>query len=92
MGTRKPILALVPPGTARRDLDRYSASFVVDPDDIEGTTAAIDRLFTRWSERSLPTASVEEVARFDRRELAGRLAALLDETRSKKPFIRLRNG
>jgi len=77
MGTRKPILALIPPGAAQCDLEPYGAATIVAPDDIEGITTAFMTLFAQWETQSLPTPNESYVQQFDRKVLAGRLAMLL---------------
>lgn len=77
MGTRKPILALIPPGAAQRDLEPYGAATIVAPDDVEGITTALSRLFSQWEAHTLPTPNESYVQQFDRKVLAGRLAELL---------------
>ncbi len=76
-GTGRPILGLVPDGVARRDLLKYGAGEVVDPEDVVVIAETINRLYDRWKSDSIPTADVDFVARFDRRHLANRLADLL---------------
>ncbi|WP_457651265.1 glycosyltransferase family 4 protein [Rhodocaloribacter sp.] len=78
-GARKPILALVPEGAAREALAPYGAARVVDPDDTAAVAGALDDLFRRWEEGRLPRPDPAYVRRFDRRRLAGELAALLSE-------------
>jgi glycosyltransferase involved in cell wall biosynthesis len=77
MGSRKPILGLVPEGAARDVLASYGAADIVDPDDVEGVSIAIRSLFDRFVEGSLPAPEEAFVARFDRCNLTGRLAEIL---------------
>ena len=78
MGTRKPILGLIPPGTARSALDPYGAQWIVGPEDIEAIAQALSELFDRWTSGTLPQGSASYVKRFDRRHLTGELARILD--------------
>ena len=78
-GAEKPILALVPEGAAREALAPYGAARVVEPDDTAAVADALDDLFRRWDEGRLPRPDPAYVRRFDRRNLAGDLAALLAE-------------
>lgn len=78
IGARVPILALVPEGEARRELLDYGAARIVDPDDVAGTADAIALWYDAWRTKTLPAPDPEFVARFDRRRLAGNLAAVLD--------------
>ena len=74
-GSEKPILALVPPeGVAARDLYRYGAAEVVDPEDLEGVVLALERFFTAWQEGRLPRPDPRVVAEFNRRLWAQRTA------------------
>jgi hypothetical protein len=76
-GARKPILALVPEGTARDDLQSYGAAQVVEPDDVPGIGAALEALYHAWQHGRLPVPEEAFVQRFDRLRLTGELAALL---------------
>lgn len=73
-GAGKPILGLVPEGAARSELMRYGAAETVEPDDIAGIAAAVERLYTAWKRNDLPRPNTEFVREFDRRRLTGRLA------------------
>ena len=74
LGTRKPILALVPPGAARTALEPYGAASIVEPDDVDAIARAIMTLYDRWCTRQLPKPNESYVYQFDRRRLAGLLA------------------
>lgn len=78
-GTGRPILGLVPEGVARRDLSRYGAAEIVDPDDIPHIAEAILRLHDRWKADQMPAADADFVMQFDRRLLTRRLADLLHD-------------
>ncbi len=79
-GTRKPILGLVPEGAARRALKEYQAAELVEPEDVDGVVAAMQRLYQQWQTHSLPAPEEELVRKFDRGTLAGDLARLLVST------------
>ncbi len=79
IGSRKPILGLLPDGVAREDLFRYGAGVVADPEDVDDVAQAILRLHDEWKTRAFPSAVEAFVKQFDRRFLAGRLAGLLDK-------------
>ncbi len=81
LGARKPILALIPAGAARNDLEHYSAATIVDPDDVTNTARAIGSLLDQWREKRLPVGSVAEVQKYDRRLLTGILAQVLEQSR-----------
>ncbi len=78
-GSRKPILALVPPGTARSMLEAYGAATIVEPDDVEAVSMALTSMVEAWKKQSLPRPSDEFVSRFNRRVLTGELAHILDK-------------
>ena len=77
IGTRKPILALVPPGAARDALEPYGAARVAYPDDVPAITAAIGDLFDAWQAGSLSQPDEAYVQRFNRIHLARTLASIL---------------
>lgn len=76
-GARKPILALVPEGTARAELQRYGADRIVEPDDVPGISEALAGWYAAWQQGTLPVPDEAFVQQFDRLRLAGELAALL---------------
>lgn len=80
IGARKPILGLVPEGAAQEVLERYEAVEIVDPDDPEAISAALESLYERWRTKSLPTPDEEFASTFDQSRLAGRLAKVLHST------------
>jgi len=81
LGSRKPILALVPEGAAREALRPYGAAHIVEPDDLEAITEGIHSMVEAWDRGALPEGEPAEVEMYDRRKLAGRLADLLEGVR-----------
>ena len=79
-GTRKPILALVPGGAACEALRPYGAACIVEPDDVAAIAQSILSMFTQWQAGTLPTPNESYVQQFDRRRLAGQLAACLSRS------------
>ena len=79
MGTLKPILALIPNGTARRALKPYKAARICDPDDVLGTTEAMHTLYQEWLQDALPQGDKAYTLRFDRKYLAEEVASMLDK-------------
>jgi glycosyltransferase involved in cell wall biosynthesis len=75
MGSQKPILALVPGGEVRTALKGYDAEVCVYPDDIDGISKAIERLYDAWRNGKLLSGNPEHVAQFDRKTQASRIAA-----------------
>lgn len=78
IGARRPILALIPEGTARRELADHGAAWICDPDSIDEVAQALAELYDRWQMKTLPRPPWEYVARYDRRAIAGDVSAILD--------------
>ncbi|MDZ7379582.1 MAG: glycosyltransferase, partial [candidate division KSB1 bacterium] len=80
LGSRRPILALVPPqGAAAAIIREAKAGLVVDPQDVEQIKEAIVYLFNRWQEGQLAAETDPEyIQQYTRRQLAGKLAGFLD--------------
>ncbi len=79
-GTRKPILALVPGGAACEALRPYGAACIVEPDDVAAIAQSIWGLFAQWQGGALPAPNESYVQLFERRRLAGQLAACLSRS------------
>ena len=79
IGTGKPILGLVPEGTARDTLTAYGRSMVADPHDIAGIASAIAAMVKGLRDGSIAPPDAEFQERHDRRHIAARLARLLTE-------------
>ncbi|MEM6646761.1 MAG: glycosyltransferase [Bacteroidota bacterium] len=79
MGTRKPILGLVPDGVAADALRHYGNAEVVPPDAVEDIADAIVRCVEAWRGKRLGLANDAAVAAYDRRERAKRMAQWLDD-------------
>ncbi len=79
IGTHKPILGLVEPGSeSERVIRDYGAGITVPPDDIPAITEAILDLYHRWRKTLLPhNANLPFVQSFDRRKLTRELARQL---------------
>ena len=78
MGTRKPILALIPPGTARQALSGYGAVKVAGPDDAGRVAQHILDLTKAALQVALPTGNQDWVNTFNRRIQTRLLARLMD--------------
>jgi glycosyltransferase involved in cell wall biosynthesis len=79
LATRRPILAMVPAGgEAAGLLAAAAATRVVDSTDVDGAVAALRSLHEQWRRGQLPEGDVEFAARFERRQLTGQLAEVLD--------------
>jgi glycosyltransferase involved in cell wall biosynthesis len=77
----RPILAIVPTESECADLVRkLKAGVIVDPSDTDGIQRAISDSYNLWKEGKLAiTPDWEEVRKYEREYLAGRLAALFEQ-------------
>ncbi len=73
IGTKKPILACVPEGAAKLELQRYGASFISAPDDIQGIKNNILKIHTLYKSNKLPLCNEDFVAKHNRIELTEQL-------------------
>ncbi|KXK55873.1 MAG: glycosyltransferase family 4 protein [Chlorobi bacterium] len=78
LGSRKPILAVLPENDIRTILEGFHHAVIVNPDDDDALRQAILRLAKQKQASQLPIADAAAVARFDRRRLTGELANILD--------------
>ena len=78
MGTRKPILALVPPGAASDTLHRYRAAYIVSPEDINQATQALNRIRNDWRNQCFPEPDEAFVSKLSRKHLTQRLSDALN--------------
>lgn len=79
VGTRRPILGLVPDGTAREALHAYGAAYLADPDDPAEVAQQLAEAYAAWRAGTLPVPDEAFVRRHGRRALAGEVAAILAE-------------
>ena len=78
MGTRKPILALVPPGAARDTLHRYGAAYIVSPEDTNQATQALNRIRNDWRDHCFPKPDEAFVSTLGRKHLTKELSDVLN--------------
>lgn len=78
-GSRRPILGLVPDGTARDHLAQYGAAVIEGPDDVDGIADAIDVLHRQWLVGSLPQPDETFIRRFDRTRLTRQLIGIFED-------------
>ena len=78
MGTRKPILALVPPGAASDTLHRYKAAYIVSPEDVNKTTQALSRIRNDWCDQRFPKPDEAFVSTLSRKHLTQKLSDVLN--------------
>ncbi|MCY4170488.1 MAG: glycosyltransferase [Bacteroidetes bacterium] len=69
IGTRKPILALVPDGAARDTLVRYGATYLANPTCIDSIIQAFNDIKTDWLNQNLPTPDESFASMFNRHRL-----------------------
>lgn len=74
IGSRKPILGLVPDGVARNTILETGAGRTVNPDDVAGIKKALLDFYGLWEKSRLPEIDPEFAENFDRVKLAGVLA------------------
>ena len=74
IGSRKPILGLVPDGIAKSTLLESGAGKVLNPDDVAGVKKAILEYYGLWEKKELPEIPLEFAQAFDRVRLTGELA------------------
>jgi len=80
LASRRPILAAVPEGDARDLLAETPTGLVCDPDDVTAMAAIIkEQIRRKEAGDPAPEPPEELLARFERRTLTERLAAVLDE-------------
>jgi len=72
-GTRKPILGCVVDGTSKTSLQEYGASFITEPDDIEGIKNTLIKIHELYIKGNLPKPNEEFVLRHDRSILTEQL-------------------
>ncbi len=77
-GARKPILACVPEGVARESLKNYGAVKLTEPDDSDAIAAAIEEYYDLHEKNNLPVPNEDMILSYDRKKLAGELAAQFD--------------
>ncbi len=85
MGCRKPILALVPPGIVREDLERYQAAVTVHPEDVGGIAKALIGLFRAWKHGSLPVPDEHFVMSRSQTSITKKLAGYLEASLRSSP-------
>jgi glycosyltransferase involved in cell wall biosynthesis len=80
LAARRPILALVPPGAASELIQSARAGMIVAPEDVAGISQALRMQYRQWKEGRLSIDLDNEVIQvYDRRRLAGQLAAELNQ-------------
>jgi len=81
---RKPILALVAQGATADLVREMDAGVVAPPDNVPAIKAALRELYDRHQRGDLSPGPCPDLSRFERRRLAGALAAQLDAVRARR--------
>lgn len=82
IGTRKPILALVPPeGIAANLIKEMGAGFIVHPEDVEEMRSQLLILYEKWKRGLLSLNLIPQnlIKRFEYRQLTKQLSDVFDE-------------
>lgn len=80
--TKKPILGLVPKGSAKDMLQKYGRAYIAKPYDVVEITKQVERVIDDLETDSLPDYSVQFVESFNRKNLTGKLAQIFDKISS----------
>lgn len=78
LGSRKPILAILPENDIRTILEGFGHAVIVNPDDDDALRQAILHLADLKQKGELPVGDAAAISRFDRRTLTGQLAGILN--------------
>jgi glycosyltransferase involved in cell wall biosynthesis len=84
LGSRKPIVAILPENQIREILSGFSHTFIVDPDDHEHLAEVLIDLTERHERGTLPEGDPEAIALYDRKRLTGELARIFEEILTTK--------
>lgn len=72
-GSRKPILATVPEGATRNAVLEYGASFIAEPDDIDGIKNKLIEIYEMTKRNEMPVPNDEFIKKHDRNFLTKQL-------------------
>ncbi len=75
-GTKKPILASLPDGTAKNNIIEYGAGFLTSPDDITEIKNALIEIHNLYISDNLPTPNIEFVEKHNRIKLTEQLVKI----------------
>jgi glycosyltransferase involved in cell wall biosynthesis len=84
-GARKPILACVPDGVAKKSLKEYGAAKICEPDNSEMIADSILELYSLYEKNALPVPDESVVKKYDRENLTHELAGVFDLVIKSKP-------
>ena len=77
IGCRKPILGCAPEGFIKTTIQEAGGT-VVDPSDVNGVRAAIERYFEQYERNELKGPSEEVVRKYDRVSLTGAIVKVFE--------------
>ncbi|PKL87360.1 MAG: glycosyl transferase family 1 [Ignavibacteriae bacterium HGW-Ignavibacteriae-2] len=72
-GSRKPILVCAPDGATRSAAKEYGASYIVDPEDIEGMKQKLIEIYKQFVKNELPIPGEDFILKHDRNFLTKQL-------------------
>ncbi len=86
LGSRKPILALAPPGNAVDLIRQLKAGFLAPPGDIEQIKAILREIMDKWLNRQLTLEKIDQtgITNLDRKNLTKQLGQIADELLSQQ--------
>jgi glycosyltransferase involved in cell wall biosynthesis len=73
-GTRKPIIACVPEGSARQAAEEYKAAFITDPENIDEIKDTFIKVYELYKNNQLPVPDEEFILRHRRDNLTEQLS------------------
>ena len=73
IGTKKPIIASVIDGAAKKDADEYKASIITKPNDIDEIKEAILKMYENYKNGTLPAPKEETVDKYNRKYITEKL-------------------
>ncbi|OGU77461.1 MAG: glycosyl transferase family 1, partial [Ignavibacteria bacterium RBG_16_34_14] len=77
MGSQKPIIGCVPDGVAKMTLDEYGASFMTEPDDIDGIKNTLIKVYELYKKNGLPKPDENLLQKYRRDVLTEQLTKQL---------------
>ncbi len=72
-GTRKPIVATVPEGASKTATEKYGASFITDPENLDEIKAMLVKVYELYHSNKLPVPDEEFIIEHDRNFLTKKL-------------------
>ncbi len=86
LGSRKPILALAPPGNAVDLIRELNAGFIAPPGDVKQIKTVLQEILDKWLNHQLNMESVNQkgIINLDRKNLTGQLGRIADELLADK--------